>query len=72
MNVLPEVTKEQAIVYDYFPTPWQAVVWRNWGYVPVERIAEALGTSCEKIREAAEILGLNPEEPINPAWEKRG
>lgn len=72
MSVLPEVSEQQAIIYDYFPTTWQAVVWRNWGYVPVERIAEALGTSSGKICEAAEALGLNPDEPVNPLWEKRG
>ena len=72
MSILPEVSDIRAIEYDYFPTRWQAVVWRNWGYVPVERIAEALSTSCEKIREAAEVLGLNPDEPVNEAWGKRG
>ena len=72
MSVLPEASNVRAIEYNYFPTPWQAVVWRNWGYVQVERIAEALGTSYEKIREAAGMLGLNPDEPVNPAWGKRG
>ena len=72
MSILPEVSNIRAIEYEYFPTRWQAVVWRNWGYVPVERIAEALDTSCEKIREAADVLGLNPDEPVNEAWGKRG
>lgn len=72
MSVLPEVSEQQAIIYDYFPTRWQAVVWRNWGYVPVERIAKVLGTSCERVCEAAEILGLNPSEPTVEAWLKRG
>lgn len=72
MSVLTEVSDIKAIKYDYFPTPWQAVVWRNWGYIPVERIATALGTSCEQIQEAAEMLGLDAEEPVNEMWEKRG
>ena len=72
MSVLPKVSDEEAIKYHYFPSPWQAVVWRNWGYVPAERIAMVLDTSCRKIREAAEILGLNPDVPVNKAWEKRG
>lgn len=72
MGALPKVSDIQAIRYDYFPTAWQAVIWRNWGYVSVERIAKALDTSCERIREAAEELGLNPDEPVNEAWEKRG
>ncbi len=72
MNILPETSDRQAIQYDYFPTVWQAIVWRNWGYVPVERIAKTLDTSCENIREAAKGLGLNPEEPVDEIWEKRG
>ena len=72
MNILPEVSSNKAIDYKYFPTHWQAVVWRNWGYVPVERIATALDASCKIIKEAAKELGLNPEESVNEAWEKRG
>ena len=72
MSILTEVSDKKAINYEYFPTRWQAVVWRNWGYVPVERIAKALKTSCGNIREAAAELGLNPNEPTNEIWEKRG
>lgn len=72
MSILPKPSDKQAIPYEYFPTPWQAVVWRNWGYVPAERIAKALETSKENIQKAAEALGLNPNEPVNEAWEKRG
>lgn len=72
MNVLPQVSDIKAITYEYFPTAWQAVVWRNWGYIPVERIATALGTTTSNIKEAAKMLGLNPEQPVNEEWEKRG
>lgn len=72
MNVLPEVSKEQAIVYNYFPSTWQAVVWRNWGYVPVARLAKALQAEVETIKKTAALLGLNPDEPVNPEWGKRG
>lgn len=72
MSSLLEVSEKKAIHYEYFPTTWQAVVWRNWGYVPVERIAAVLETTCENIREAAEQLGLNPDAPVNEVWEKRG
>ena len=50
MKHLPEVSKEQAIIYNYFPTTWQAVLWRNWGYVSAERIAEALKAEVEDIK----------------------
>lgn len=72
MNLLPIVSDKAANSYDYFPTPWQAVIWRNWGYVPVERIARALDASCEEICNAAEELGLNPKQEVDSVWEKRG
>ncbi len=72
MNTLPKVSDKKAITYEYFPTTWQAVVWRNWGYIPAERIARALGTTTSNIKEAAQMLGLNPEEPVNEEWQKRG
>lgn len=72
MSVLPEVSDRNAICYDYFPTTWQAVVWRNWGYVPVERIAKILQTSCDNIIKAASDMGLNPHEPVQEIWETRG
>lgn len=72
MSVLPNVSDKQALTYEYFPTLWQAIVWRNWGYVPAERIAAALNTTCENVRKAAGELGLNPELDANPVWDKRG
>lgn len=72
MSVLPEISQQEAVLYDYFPTRWQAVLWRNWGYVPVERLAKILETTCEKLREQAALLGLNPHEPVREVWLKRG
>lgn len=72
MSVLPKVSEVKAVEYCYFPTRWQAVIWRNWGYIQAERIAAVLDTSCENIREAAKQLGLDADEPVNEQWEKRG
>ena len=72
MGILPEISKEKAAKYDYFPTTWQAVIWRNWGYIPVERIASAIGTDCETVRSSAKLMGLNPDETVNSEWERRG
>lgn len=71
-NVLPQISDVKAIHYQYFPTIWQMIVWRNWGYVPVERIAQALNTVSENIRIAAKQMGLNPYEPVNEEWKRRG
>lgn len=72
MSILPQGIEKKPISYDYFPTAWQAVVWRNWGYVPTGRIANALKTTEDNIRKAAEMLGLWPEQEADPVWDKRG
>lgn len=72
MSVLPEVSELRAIRYEYFPTVWQNVIWRNWGYVPIERLAKILDASCEELKRAAELMGLDPEETVKEIWEKRG
>ena len=72
MSVLPQGIAKETISYEYFPTVWQAVVWRNWGYVPVSRIAKALKTTEECIRQAAGQLGLSEELNADVVWKKRG
>ena len=72
MSVLPEVSEKETIIYDYFPTTWQAVIWRNWGYIPAIRIAKALGTTEEVIRNEAERLGLYGDQVAEKEWQTRG
>ncbi|WP_158560783.1 hypothetical protein [Paenibacillus contaminans] len=61
-----------ALEYPHFPTPMQAVVWRNWGMVPVERIAKLLKASPEQVTELAEGLGLPAFPEVDPLWLSRG
>jgi len=72
MSALPQVSNKKAVSYEYFPTVWQNVIWRNWGYIPVNRIADALETSCENVYCAVKQMGLDENEPLNPMWKKRG
>ena len=72
MSALPQVSNKKAVSYEYFPTVWQNVIWRNWGYIPVNRIAAALETSCANIYCAVKQMGLDENEPLNPMWKKRG
>ena len=72
MSVLPKVSEKSALNYDYFPTAWQAVLWRNWGYVPAARLAKALDTTVLELKKTAELMGLNPEQKVNEIWLKRG
>jgi len=64
---------KKALATPHFPTRMQAVIWRNWGLVPVERLALVLGASEEQIREAASDLGLEVSQTGNEAiWLERG
>lgn len=62
----------QDAFYDYFPTTWQTVLWRNWGYVPVERIAKVISATNEQVCQAAVKLGLPAEPHVNFEWMQRG
>ena len=70
--MLDKVSEKKAIKYDYFPTLWQAVLWRNWGYVPVERIAKVLNAEIKDVLCAAEEMGLSKNIKADAQWEKRG
>ena len=56
MNGLLE--QDNTLSYSYFPTTWQAVIWRNWGYVPIERVGEAICATSEEVVQAATMLGF--------------
>ncbi|MFC3803743.1 hypothetical protein [Cohnella sp. GCM10012308] len=63
----------QALPIPHFPTRMQAVVWRNWGLVPIKRLASALGASEKQIKEVASGLGLEVSATGNEEiWLKRG
>ena len=68
---LPKGPFPKAIDFPHFPTPFQAVIWRNWGLVPPERLCRILECSQGQLRDAAESLGLDPELPVDPMWLKR-
>ena len=50
MERLPSVSDRPAVRYDYFPTLWQAVLFRTWALVPHDRIAAVLGTDEETLK----------------------
>lgn len=72
MSVLPEVSDLPALSVDYFPTPWQAALFRCWGLADENRLARALGASTEQLRAAAGELGLNAARRADPLWSSRG
>ena len=69
---LPAGSRQTPEKTPHFPTRWQAVLWRNWGMVPVERLAGVLNCSAAELRDDARQLGLPPEIAVDPAWLKHG
>lgn len=57
---------------DHFPTTWQPVIWRNYGIVPVDRIAKALGTTPKTIIDEAKRMGLEFDDSLVNTWLNRG
>ncbi len=43
---LPMGNAPLPLEFGHFPTRWQAVIWRNWMYVPAERIAALPERTC--------------------------
>lgn len=72
MSVLPEVSDIPALSIDYFPTPWQAALFRCWGLADENRLARALGATRAQLRAAAGELGLNASRQADPLWSSRG
>lgn len=72
MGALPETSARRALKYEYFPTHWQAVLFRNWGRVPVERLAELMQTEEDTLRREADRLGLDGEGHFDELWLTRG
>lgn len=62
----------KAYHYSYFPTLHQAVIFRNWGTVSAEKLAEVLCASLDEIRSSAADMGLNPDVSVDSRWKTRG
>ena len=72
MSTLPTVSDRAALSYPYFPTLWQAVLFRTWGRVRPERLAALLETDVSTLRAEAGRLGLDPGLELSPDWLTRG
>lgn len=49
-----------------------AFIWRNWTVVPVQRLAEVLGTKVEQVEKVADSMGLPSQGKVLPEWKERG
>ena len=72
MSILQPVSNKKSVSPVWFPSNFQAVIWRNWGIVPAKNIAAALKCTEKQAKNSAEELGLDPNMAANPIWKKRG
>ena len=75
MNIdeLPRGNAPAALDFPHFPNRDQAVIWRNWGLVSVEKLAAVLDASVQQIAEAARAMGLPDMSGADlKLWRKRG
>ena len=68
--MLPHI-EEWKLPKSNFPTRWQTVIFRNYGYVSNDRIAQTLRCSEEIILSEAQRLGLQGTR-YDPIWEEKG
>ena len=67
---LPDI-KKAPIIPEYFPTPMQTFIFRNWETVSKTRLAEVLGTTVENIEAEAKRMGLKPQGDTG-IWSQKG
>ena len=55
---LPVGTQPEPLEFPHFPTLHQAIIWRNWELVSVNRLAQVLKTSEKNVMKSAQDMGL--------------
>ncbi len=71
-NALPTGAARPALEFPHFPDRLHTFVWRNWELVTLERMAEVLETTPEKVRALGESMGLPPHNPPPAEYLQRG
>lgn len=69
---LPPTSEKQALSFDHFPTPVHAFVWRNWPFIPVERMAAVVDAQSEDIARMGAAMGLGVQATIPEVYQRRG
>lgn len=72
LAILPVGNAQPALPCQHFPMPYQAVIWRNWGMVPMARLAQILDCSEDQLVHAAGAMGLQPQDDLCDTWCQRG
>lgn len=63
--------ENKGIMPEYFPTPMQTFIFRNWGMIAKERLAEVLETTIESVECEAKRMGLEPQGDVS-IWLQKG
>ena len=69
---LPKIRMDKSLDFEWFPTPAQCVIYRNWGTVTAERLAAVLHSDTDTIIRMAEDLGLDIGVEVSEEWITRG
>lgn len=68
---LPPVKKGTRLEYKHFPTRMQLFVYRNWGVVDADVLAEVLSTTRETVVQIAHDMGLE-DCVVSKEWLEKG
>jgi hypothetical protein len=70
--VLPTGSSPAPIEFKHFPDRLHAFVWRNWEMVSLQRMAEVLGTTPDKVSVLGASMGLPPHRTPPAEYQQRG
>ncbi len=68
---LPEGPALDPVSAPHFPDRMHAFIWRNWGLVPVERLAAVLEAEPQQVRAVALAMGLPDWPPLDEHKRRR-
>jgi hypothetical protein len=63
-SVLPLGPTPEPLTLPHFASPVMALVWRNWGLVPVDRLAAVLGADPAVVAAFGQSMGLPAPAPV--------
>ncbi|WP_353196974.1 hypothetical protein [Parapedobacter defluvii] len=64
-------TDKAALQVSHFPNALYAFVWRNWGLVPLDRMANTVGATSAQLQSIASFMGLGDAPKVTAEqWER--
>ncbi len=72
MIKLPEIREGVCLDFEWFPTKAQCFIYRNWGLVTPEKMAEVLESETAVVLRMADEMGLDLSVEVMPEWRTRG